>query len=142
MCNANVIMCFYAALVDADPEENWYDASGNILQPSRWISADEPEEQDSYGRCLGLRCRPWQRCQKAADMVHALFGGSGRDSALGWAALTRPVIASGAPNFYGGLKVLASMQVILGQFLHEEAGGWFPSLGLPPAHELLNMQQV
>ena len=142
MCKANVIMWFYAALVDADPEENWYDASGNILQPSRWISADEPEEQDSYGRCLGLRCRPWQRCQKAADMVHALFGGSGRDSALGWAALTRPVIASGAPNFYGGLKVLASMQVILGQFLHEEAGGWFPSLCLPPAHELLNMQQV
>ena len=89
MCNANVIMCFYAALVDADPEENWYDASGNILQPSRWISADEPEEQDSYGRCLGLRCRPWQRCQKAADMVHALFGGSGRDSALGWAALNK-----------------------------------------------------
>ena len=35
------------------------------------------------------------------------------------------------PNFCGGLKVLASLQVILGQFLHEEAGGWFPSLLLP-----------
>ena len=33
--------------------------------------------------------------------------------------------------FCGGLKVLASLQVILGQFLHEEAGGWFPSLLLP-----------
>jgi hypothetical protein len=37
-------MGFYAALVDADPEEHWYDAKGNVLQPSRWISADEQEE--------------------------------------------------------------------------------------------------
>ena len=129
-------------MVDADPEEHWYDASGNVLPPSRWISPDAPEEDDTYGRCIGLRCRPWQRCQKADDIVHTLFGGSGRDSALGWAALTRPSIASGAPNFYGGLKVLASLQVILGQFLHEEAGGWFPSLGLPPSDELLTMQAV
>jgi hypothetical protein len=129
-------------MVDADPEENWYDADGNILPPSRWISADEPEEDDTYGRCLGLRCRPWQRCQKADDMVHTMFGGSERDCNLGWAALTRATIASGAPNFYGGLKVLASLQVILGQFLHEEAGPWFPSLGLPPQDELLNMHEV
>ena len=63
-------------------------------------------------------------------MVHTLFGGSGSDSAVGWAALTRQSIACGAPNFYGGLKVLASLQVILGQFLHEEARGWFPG---PPS---------
>ena len=114
-------------MVDADPKEPWYDASGNMLPPSRWISSDEPEEpeDDTYGRCIGLRCRPWQRCQKADDMVHTLFGGSGRDSAVGWAALTRPSIACGAPNFYGGLKVLASLQVNLGQFLHE--GGFPPS---------------
>ena len=129
-------------MVDADPEEHWYDSSGNVLPPSRWISSDEPEEDDTYGRCIGLRCRPWQRCQKADDMVHTLFGGSGRDSAVGWAALTRPSIACGAPNFYGGLKVLASLQVILGQFLHEEAGGWFPSLRLPAPDELLTMQEV
>jgi hypothetical protein len=55
-------------------------------------------------------------------MVHNLFGGSGSDSAVGRAALTRPLIASGEPNFYGGLKVLAFLQVILGQFLHEETG--------------------
>jgi len=122
-------------MVDADPEEHWYDAQGKILQPSRWISADEPEEDDAYGRCLGLRCRIWQRCQKADDMVHTMFGGSERDCNLGWAALTRATIASGAPNFYGGLKVLASLQVILGQFLHEEAGQWFPSLGLRPPDE-------
>ena len=87
-------------MVDADPEEHWYDASGNVLQPSRWISSDEQEEDDTYGCCIGLRCSPWQRCQKADDMVHTLFGGSGRDSAVGWAALTRPSIACGAPNFY------------------------------------------
>ena len=68
--------------------------------------------------------------------------GSSRDCTQGWAALTRPSIASGAPNFYGGLKVLASLQVILGQFLHEEAGGWFPSLRLPPPNELLTMLAV
>ena len=38
------------------------------------------------------------------------------------------------PKFCEGLKVfkLASLQVIQGQFLHEEARGWFPSRG-PPA---------
>ena len=36
------------------------------------------------------------------------------------------------PNFCRGRKALASLQVILGQFLHEEARGWFPSRG-PPA---------
>ena len=96
----------------------------------------------TYGHCIGLCCRPWQRCQKAETLVHTLFGGSGCDSAVGWAALTRPSIACGAPNFYGGLKVLASLQVILGQFLHEEAGGWFPSLRLPAPDELLTMQEV
>ena len=65
-----------------------------------------------------------------------------RDSAVAWAALTGPSIACGAPNFYGGLKVSASLQVILGQFLHEEAGGWFPSLRLPAPDELLTMQEV
>ena len=129
-------------MVDADPEEHWYDAQGKILQPSRWISADEPEEDDAYGRCLGLRCRIWLRCQKADDMVHTMFGGSERDRNLGWAALTRSTMQTGAPNFYGGLKVLTSMHVILGQFLHEEAGPWFPTLGLPPPDELLNMHQV
>ncbi len=129
-------------MVNEDPEEHWFDASGNVLPPSRWISQDAEEEEDTYGRCIGLRCRPWQRCQKADDLVHTLFGGSGRDSALGWAALTRPSIASGAPNFYGGLNVLTSLQVILGQFLHEEAGAWFPSLRLPPPDELLTMQAV
>ena len=128
--------------MDDDPEENWFDADGNVMQPSRWISADEPDEDDTYGRCLGLRCRPWQRCQKAENMVHALFGGSGRECEVGWAALTRPIIALGAPNFHGGLKVLTSLQVILGQFLHEEAGAWFPSLNLPRPEELLNMHQV
>ena len=38
--------------------------------------------------------------------------------------------------------MLASLQVILGQFLHEEAGGWFPSLHLPAPDELLTMQEV
>ena len=83
-----------------------------------------------------------QRCQKADDMVHTLFGGSGSDSAVGWASLTRLSTACGAPNFHGGLKVLASLQVIMGQFLHEEAGGWFPSLRLPAPDELLTMQEV
>ena len=46
------------------------------------------------------------------------------------------------PNFCEGLKVLASLQVILGQFLHKEAGGWFPSLRLPAPDELLTMQEV
>ena len=138
MCNC----MFVAAMVDADPEEHWYDAHGNVLEPSRWISADEPENDDTCGQCLGLRCRPWQRCQKADDMVHSLFGGSDRDGDVGWAALTRPMIALGAPNFNGGLKVLASLQVILGQFLHEETRAWFPSLNLPQPDELLNMHQV
>ena len=35
-------------MVDANPEEHWYDASGNVLPPSRWISSDEPEEDDTY----------------------------------------------------------------------------------------------
>ena len=43
------------------------------------------------------------------------------------------------PNFCGGLKVLASLQVNLGQILHEEAGGWFPSLRLPAPDELLTI---
>ena len=73
-------------MVDEDPEEHWIDASGNVLPPSRWISQDAEEEEDTYGRCIGLR--------------------------------------------------------ILGQFLHEEAGGWFPSLRLPPPDELLTMQAV
>ena len=38
--------------------------------------------------------------------------------------------------------MLASLQVIMGQFLHEEAGGWFPSLRLPAPDELLTMQEV
>jgi hypothetical protein len=135
--------CFLcAAMVDVDPEKHWYDASGNVLPPSCWISSDEPDEDDTFGSCIGLHCRPWQRCQKADDMVHNLFGCSGRDSAVGWAALTRPPIPCGVPKFYGGLKVLASLQVILGQFLLEEAGGWFPSLCLPPSEELLTMRNV
>ena len=47
-------------------------------------------------------------------MVHTLFGGSDRERDLGWAALTRPAIASAAPIFYGGLKVLASLQQAAG----------------------------
>jgi hypothetical protein len=129
-------------MVDEDPEEHCFDPSGNVLPPCRWISQDAEEEEDTYGRCIGLCCRPWQRCQKADDLVHTLFGGSGRDSALGWAALTRPSIASGAPNYYGCLNVLTSLQVILGQFLHEEAGEWFPSLSLLPPDELLTMKAV
>ena len=46
------------------------------------------------------------------------------------------------PNFCEGLKVLASLQVILGQFLHEEAREWFPSLRLAAPDELLTMQEV
>ena len=38
--------------------------------------------------------------------------------------------------------MLASLQVILGQFLHEEARGWFPSLSQPAPEELLTMQKV
>ena len=38
--------------------------------------------------------------------------------------------------------MLISLQVILGQFLHDEAGGRFPSLRLPAPDELLTMQQV
>ena len=38
--------------------------------------------------------------------------------------------------------MLASLQVNLGQFLHEEAGGWFPSLRLQAPDELLTMQEV
>ena len=45
------------------------------------------------------------------------------------------------PKFCGGRKVLASLQVILGQFLHEEAWGWFPSLSLQAPDELLTMQE-
>ena len=71
----------------------------------------------TYGHCIGLCCRSWQRCQKAYDIVHTLFGGSDSDSAVGWATLTRPSIACGSPNFYRGLEVFDSLQVILGQFL-------------------------
>jgi hypothetical protein len=64
MCN--VVKCAFgshaAAMVDEDPEEHWFDASGNVLPPSRWISQDAEEEEDTYGSCIGLRCRPWQRC--------------------------------------------------------------------------------
>ncbi len=79
-------------------------------------------EDDSYGSCIGLRCRASQSCQTADDMLHNLFGSRSSDtgSSVGW-ALIRPSIASGAPNHCWGLKVLASLQVILGQFLHEEA---------------------
>ena len=38
--------------------------------------------------------------------------------------------------------MLASLQVILGQVLLEEARGWFPSLRLPAPDELLTMQEV
>ena len=38
--------------------------------------------------------------------------------------------------------MLASLQVILGQFLHEEAREWFPSLRLAAPDELLTMQEV
>jgi hypothetical protein len=86
-------------MVDEDPEEHWFDASGNVLPPSRWISQDAEAEEDTYGRCIGLRCRPWLRCQKADNLVHTLFGGSGRDCTLGWAALTRSAIASGLRIF-------------------------------------------
>ena len=91
ICNVSNCSCCELALpavVDADTEEHWFDASGHVLQPSRWISPDTPEEDDTYGRCIGLCCRPWQRCQKVEDMVHTMFGGStgSSDCTQGWAA--------------------------------------------------------
>ena len=55
----------------------------DIPRCSCWISPDAPEEDDTYGSCIGLRCRPWQLCQQADDMIHTLLGGSDHEHDLG-----------------------------------------------------------
>ena len=127
--------------------EEWKDHEGNPLHPARWLKAQADKDAAAvgeFGRCLGLRCLPWLRCEIASNMKHSFFGGSehkGGDT-KGWGALCLSAMAAGAPKFHGGLAVLKHVLVKLCEYLHAEHGPLFPSLCLPPASGRLTLRQV
>ena len=134
---------------DQESEELWKDHKGNPLHPARWLQAQADQDADAAGesgRCLGIRCLPWVRCEKSSQMTHSFFGGSDSEhksgETKGWGALCLSAMAAGAPNFYGGLAVLKHLLVKLCEYLHAEHGQLFPSLGLPPPSGRLTLRQV
>ena len=136
-----------AIMDDQESEEQWKDHQGNPLHPARWLQVQLDQDAAAAGesgRCLGLCCLPWVRCEKASLMKHSLFGGSEHRSGetKGWGALSFSAMASGAPKFHGGLAVLKHLMIKVAEYLHEEHAALFPSLRLPPAEGRITLPQV
>ena len=127
------------AAVEEDPSQHWIAsgaAGGGVLLPSRWVDSDQMkstmgDNDPTGGRCLGIRCLMWDRCQVPSDLTHAVFGGRTHPSGSGWAALSKASLLLGAPNFLGGMPVLKHLPVKIAEFLHHVHGEKFSSLGLP-----------
>ena len=110
---------------DQESDEQWVDHRGDPLHPARWLQGQIDQDAESSieaGRCLGIRCLAWIRCEKALEMRHSLFGGSEHKTGetKGWGALSLPAMAAGAPKFYGGLAVLKHLWIKISEYLHRE----------------------
>ena len=132
---------------DKESDEQWENHQGDPLHPDRWFKGQldkDAESSNEKGRCLGIRCLAWDRCEKASEMRHSLFGGSEHRTGVtkGWGALSLPAMAAGAPKFHGGLAVLKHLWIKIAEYLHVEHGQMFPSARLPRSTELLTLRQV
>jgi len=132
---------------DQESDEQWVDHQGDPLHPDRWLQQQVDQDAESAnetGRCLGIRCLAWIRCEKASEMRHSLFGGSEHKTGetKGWGALSLPAMAAGAPKFHGGLAVLKHLWIKISEYLLREHDALFPSLRLPRNTERLTLHQV
>ena len=144
-CACSHHVCIITAILEDSPDLHWMDGE-RLVHPERWFGTqqDKDDEDDGAGRCLGIRCRPWVRCQKPWEMCHELFGGKSHKAGeyMGWGALSVPSLAAGAPAFHGGLKVVKHLPAKIAEYLHREHGQIFPSMGLPRKSEPLDRIQV
>ena len=62
-------VCVAAAAVEEDPTRHWFGKKGDLLLPSRWADSGrkkitiDNDSDPNGGRCLGIRCLMWDRCQ-------------------------------------------------------------------------------
>jgi hypothetical protein len=65
-----------AAAVVEDPTRHWVGQGGDLLLPSRWADSElkkitiDHDSDPKGGRCLGIRCLMWDRCQVPSEMIH------------------------------------------------------------------------
>ena len=81
-CACSHHVCIITAILEDSPDLHWMDGE-RLVHPERWFGTqqDKDDEDDGAGRCLGIRCRPWVRCQKPWEMCHELFGGKSHKAA-------------------------------------------------------------
>ena len=78
-----------AAAVEEDPTRHWFGKKGDLLLPSRWADSErkkitiDNDSDPNGGRCLGIRCLMWDRCQVPSKMIHETFGGRSHESGIG-----------------------------------------------------------
>ena len=108
------------------------------MLPSRWVDSEQKKSKidndadPTGGRCLGIRCLMWDRCQVPSNLTHEVFGGRSHPSGHGWAAMSKATLLLGAPDFVGGMPVLKHLPIKISEFLHTVHADKFSSLGLPP----------
>ncbi len=96
-----------AAAVVEDPTRHWVGQGEDLLLPSRWADSElkkitvDNDSEPKGGRCLGIRCLMWDRCQVPSEMIHETSGGRGHASGCGWTALSKASLLLGAPDFLG-----------------------------------------
>ena len=137
-----------AAAVVEDPTRHWVGQGGDLLHPSRWADSElkkikiDNDSDPKGGRCLGIRCLMWDRCQVPSEMIHETFGGRGHASGCGWTALSKASLLLGAPDFLGGMPLLKHLPIKISEFLHKNHGDKILSLQLPGSQNGLRLQQI
>jgi len=137
-----------AAAVVEDPTRHWVGQGGDLLLPSRWADSElkkitiDNDSDPKGGRCLGICCLMWDRCQVPSEMIHETFGGRGHASGCGWTALSKASLLLGAPDFLGGMPLLRHLPIKISEFLHKNHGDKFLSLQLPGSQIGLRLQQI
>ena len=139
-----------AAAVEEDPTRHWIGKRGDLLLPSRWADSElkkrtiDNDSDPNGGRCLGIRCLMWDRCQVPSEMIHETFGGRSHESGIGccWTALSKASLLLGTQGFLGGRSLLFHLPVKISEFLHIVHGGKFSSFGIPRIQDRLRLDQI
>ena len=143
-------LCVAAAAVEEDPSRHWRGKGGDLLLPSRWADSElkkrtiDNDSDPNGGRCLGIRCLMWDRCQVPSKMIHETFGGRSHESGIGsgWTAMSKATLLLGAQGFLGGMPLLKHLPVKISEFLHKVHSDKFSSFGLPRIQDPLRMDQI
>jgi hypothetical protein len=137
-----------AAAVVEDPARHWVEQGGGLLLPSRWADSElkkisiDNDSDPNGGRCLGIRCLMWDRCQVPSEMTHETFGGRSQAGGCGWTALSKASLLRGAPDFLGGMPLLRHLPIKISEFLHKNHSDKFPSFLLPGCQVGLRLEQI